>query len=101
MSSAQQIVGWSEYLEERNIGVTAAIEWMGALVVGLDALPFSKIVAQLKAHTRHVAGGIASQAGQGQFRSSSPSPFQFHLARRFSQSDDFPNGTHYKARGMD
>ena len=43
------------------MGVTEAIEWMGSLVVGLDALPFAKIVAQLRAHTRHVAGGIASQ----------------------------------------
>ena len=48
-------------LKERNMGVTEAIEWMGSLVVGLDALPFAKIVAQLRAHTRHVAGGIASQ----------------------------------------
>ena len=30
------IVGWSEYIEERNIGVTQVIEWMGELVVGLD-----------------------------------------------------------------
>ena len=82
-------MGWSEYLEERNIGVTAAIEWMGALVVGLDALPFAKVVAQLKAHTRHVAGGIASQAGLGQF--SFPS---FHLARRFPQCSNFPNGSY-------
>ena len=49
-------------LKERNMGVTEAIEWMGSLVVGLDALPFAKIVAQLRAHTRHVAGGIVSQA---------------------------------------
>ena len=49
-------------MKERNMGVTEAIEWMCSLVVGLDALPFAKIVAQLRAHTRHVAGGIASQA---------------------------------------
>ena len=30
------IVGWSEYIEERNIGVTQVIEWMGELVTGLD-----------------------------------------------------------------
>ena len=28
------LVGWSEYLEERNIGVTQVIEWMGELVTG-------------------------------------------------------------------
>jgi len=56
------IVGWSEYLEERNFGVTQAIEWLGQLVVGLDPLPYAKIVAQLNAHTRHIVGGIAQQA---------------------------------------
>eukprot|EP00038_Savillea_parva_P001463 m.104109 g.104109 ORF g.104109 m.104109 type:complete len:482 (+) comp10510_c0_seq2:83-1528(+) len=56
------VIGWSEYLEERNIGVTQVIEWMGTLVTGLDPLPYAKIIAQLKANTRHVAGGIAQQA---------------------------------------
>ena len=56
------IVGWSEYLEERNIGVTQVIEWMGQLVVGEDPLPWAKIVAQLKCNTRHIVGGIANQA---------------------------------------
>ena len=41
--------------------MTEAIDWMGTLVLGLDALPYAKIIAQLKAHTRHVVGGIASQ----------------------------------------
>jgi len=31
------IVGWSEYLEERNIGITQVIEWMGQLVMGTRA----------------------------------------------------------------
>lgn len=56
------IVGWSEYLEERNIGVTQVIEWMGQLITGLDPLPYAKIVSQLKANTRHIVGGIAQQA---------------------------------------
>jgi hypothetical protein len=30
------IVGWSEYLEERNIGVSQVIQWMGLLVTGLN-----------------------------------------------------------------
>ena len=50
-----------DLVQERNMGVTEAIEWMGSLVVGLDALPYAKIIAQLRAHTRHVVGGIASQ----------------------------------------
>eukprot|EP00966_Prymnesium_polylepis_P331489 7387047-Prymnesium_polylepis.2 len=56
------IVGWAEYIEERNIGVTQVIEWMGTLVVGLDPLPWARIVAQLRSNTRHIAGGIAAQA---------------------------------------
>ena len=56
------IVGWAEYIEERNTGVTEVIEWMGTLVVGLDPLPWAKIVAQLRANTRHIVGGIAAQA---------------------------------------
>ncbi|XP_065846450.1 D-galactarolactone cycloisomerase-like [Oscarella lobularis] len=56
------IVGWSEYIEERNMGVAQVIEWLGSLTIGLNPLPFSKIIAQLRANTRHVAGGIANQA---------------------------------------
>ena len=55
------LVGWSEYLEERNIGITQVIEWMGQLCLGKDPLPYGKIVAQLKANTRHIAGGLAGQ----------------------------------------
>ncbi len=55
------IVGWSEYLEERNIGITQVIEWMGELVTGQDPLPFEKILSNLRAVTRHVVGGIAAQ----------------------------------------
>jgi hypothetical protein len=50
------------YLEERNIGITQVIEWMGELVRGADPLPFGRVVAQLRANTRHIVGGIASQA---------------------------------------
>jgi L-alanine-DL-glutamate epimerase-like enolase superfamily enzyme len=56
------IVGWSEYLEERNIGVTQVIEWMGQLVTGKDPLPWSTLSTQLKHNTRHIVGGIANQA---------------------------------------
>eukprot|EP00039_Didymoeca_costata_P033546 m.42879 g.42879 ORF g.42879 m.42879 type:complete len:442 (+) comp9924_c0_seq2:162-1487(+) len=56
------IVGWAEYLEERNIGLRQVIEWMGQLIVDLDPLPYMKIITQLKANTRHVPGGIAGQA---------------------------------------
>lgn len=56
------LVGWSEYLEERNIGVTQVIEWMGLLVTGADPLPWGKLIAQLSANTRHIYGGIAQQA---------------------------------------
>jgi galactonate dehydratase len=59
---AVPIVGWSEYLEERNIGITQVIEWMGGLVSGLDPMPWGKVMAQLKANTRHIVGGIAQQA---------------------------------------
>jgi len=59
---SKPLVGWSEYLEERNIGVTQVIEWMGKLIIGHDPLPYAKIIAQLKANTRHVIGGIAQQA---------------------------------------
>ncbi len=38
------------------------IEWMGELVRGADPLPFGRVVAQLRANTRHIVGGIASQA---------------------------------------
>jgi galactonate dehydratase len=55
------IVGWSEYLEERNVGVTQVIEWLGLLVVGEDPRPYAKLLAQLKAHTRHIVGGLAQQ----------------------------------------
>ena len=62
MPDGRPIVGWSEYLEERSIGVTQAIEWMGELVLGQDPLPWARLIAQLKAHTRHIVGGIAQQA---------------------------------------
>lgn len=55
------LVGWSEYLEERNIGVTQVIEWLGSLLVGQDPRPYQKLVAQLKANTRHIVGGLAAQ----------------------------------------
>ena len=42
------IIGWSEYLEERNIGITQVIEWMGELVTGQDPLPFEKILSNLR-----------------------------------------------------
>eukprot|EP01052_Picozoa_sp_SAG31_P039025 SAG31_NODE_5325_length_2609_cov_2.216733_3_plen_177_part_00 len=56
------MVGWSEYLEERNIGVTNVIEWVGQLVTGQDPLAFEKLTSQLRAITRHIVGGIAAQA---------------------------------------
>ena len=59
--TGKPIVGWSEYLEERNIGITQVIEWMGALVVGKDPMPWATIIAQLRANTRHVCGGLAAQ----------------------------------------
>ena len=34
---------------------------MGKLIVGQDPLPYSKIMQQLKANTRHIVGGIAAQ----------------------------------------
>ena len=55
-------MGWSEYLEERNIGITQVIEWMGELVKGKDPMPWTKLIVQLKANTRHIVGGIANQA---------------------------------------
>ena len=57
----EPIVGWSEYLEERNIGITQVIEWMGELVTGQDPLPYEKVVSNLRAVTRHIVGGIAAQ----------------------------------------
>ena len=60
-AEGKPLVGWSEYLEERNIGITQVIEWMGSLVVGLDPRPFAKLVAQLQANTRHIIGGLAQQ----------------------------------------
>ena len=56
------IVGWSEFLEERNLGLEGAIAWMGGLITGKDPLAYGDIVAQLKANTRHIVGGIANQA---------------------------------------
>jgi len=56
------IVGWSEYLDERNTGLDQCIEWMGQLVAGKDPLPYATIVSQLKCNTRHIVGGIANQA---------------------------------------
>ena len=35
---------------------------MGKLICGQDPLPYAARVATLKSHTRHVVGGIASQA---------------------------------------
>ena len=61
-ADGEDIVGWSEYIEERNIGVTAVIQWMGQLVVGKDALSYGKLVTRLKMNTRHVVGGIAQHA---------------------------------------
>jgi L-alanine-DL-glutamate epimerase-like enolase superfamily enzyme len=56
------IVGWSEYLHERNFGITEMIEWMGQLVIGKDALPWASITTQLRHNTRHIVGGVAAQA---------------------------------------
>eukprot|EP01050_Picozoa_sp_SAG11_P025688 SAG11_NODE_5884_length_1441_cov_1.404620_1_plen_109_part_00 len=60
-SECKPVVGWSEYLEERNIGVTQVIEWVGQLVLGQDPLAFEKVTSNLRAITRHVPGGIAAQ----------------------------------------
>lgn len=56
------LVGYSEFLEERNIGVTNVILWMGELIVGEDPLPFQRVTQRLRAITCHIAGGIAAQA---------------------------------------
>jgi L-alanine-DL-glutamate epimerase-like enolase superfamily enzyme len=56
------IIGYSEFLEERNIGITNVILWLGGLIVGEDPLPYEKITQRLKAITRHVSGGLAAQA---------------------------------------
>ena len=37
------IVGWSEFLEERNFGVANCIQWMGELVIGKDPMPCKMI----------------------------------------------------------
>jgi len=55
------IVGYSEFLEERNIGITNVILWMGELIIGEDPLPYEKVTSRLKAITRHVSGGLAAQ----------------------------------------
>ena len=62
LSTDVGIVGWSEYVEERNIGITAVIEWLGEEIVGEDPLPFELLCQRLRAITRHVSGGIAAQA---------------------------------------
>ena len=62
LSTDAGIVGWSEYVEERNIGITAVIEWLGEEIVGEDPLPFELLCQRLRAITRHVSGGIAAQA---------------------------------------
>ena len=61
LSDGKPLVGWSEYLEERNVGITQVIEWLGSLVVGHDPRPYAKLVAQLQANTRHIVGGLAQQ----------------------------------------
>ena len=61
-TTARDIVGWSEYLEERSVGVSGCIERLGQRIVGADPLRRTAIVSRLKADTRHVHGGIAWQA---------------------------------------
>jgi len=59
---SKAIVGWSEYLEERNVGITSCIQWLGSLINGADPLPYARLISDLKSKTRHIVGGIASQA---------------------------------------
>lgn len=56
------LVGYSEFLEERNIGITNVIMWLGQLIIGEDPLPYERITQRLRAITRHVSGGLAAQA---------------------------------------
>lgn len=56
------LTGYSEFLEERNIGVTNVILWLGELIIGEDPLPYERVIQRLRAVTRHIAGGIAHQA---------------------------------------
>jgi len=55
------LVGYSEFLEERNIGITNVILWMGELIVGEDPLAYERVTSRLRAITRHVSGGLAAQ----------------------------------------
>eukprot|EP01084_Bolivina_argentea_P311671 539520_1 len=61
-NNTKPIIGWSEFIEERNFGIVQVIEWMGQLIIGQNPMPYAKIIAQLKANTRHIIGGIAQQA---------------------------------------
>ena len=57
------IVGWSEYDEGFGApGVTAAIERLGARVVGKNAFQHERIYAELFAATRPAAGGVVALA---------------------------------------
>src|SRR5215467_13702544 len=57
------IVGWSEYDEGFGApGVTAAIERLGARVVGKNAYQHERIYAELFSATRPAAGGVVALA---------------------------------------
>mmetsp|Transcript_40040 Transcript_40040/g.115406 ORF Transcript_40040/g.115406 Transcript_40040/m.115406 type:complete len:434 (-) Transcript_40040:277-1578(-) len=56
------LVGYSEFLEERNIGIVDVIRWMGELILGEDPLPYERVTQRLRSITRHISGGLAAQA---------------------------------------
>lgn len=62
METDTGIIGYSEFLEERNIGVTNVILWLGELVKGENPMQYEKVTSRLRAITRHISGGIAAQA---------------------------------------
>jgi len=62
LSTADGIVGWSEYDEGfGSPGVSTVIEWLADRVVGQSALDHERIHAELYCLTRPAAGGVVAE----------------------------------------
>ena len=63
LTTADGVIGWSEYDEDfGSPGVTAAIEFLGPRVQGKNGSDHERIYAELFCATRPSAGGVIGQA---------------------------------------
>jgi galactonate dehydratase len=63
ITTSDGVVGWSEYNESYgSMGLTAVIRGMAERLIGQDARPVERIMAQIYAITRAAPGGLIQQA---------------------------------------